>query len=191
LKNNKKIKIAEIQNEIIDEFSVFDDWMDKYNYLIDLGNDLPEIAEEYKTQEYIIEGCQSKVWVNAELNDGSLLTSTRSDAIITKGRASISSIRSAIVSERQTRLISGDSTFIAGTSINNGGLFAGVLMYPINSGSEHGDWSASGTSDANTSSYNYNASGVNVLFTYTRSNGKFTCSTSNGTYGTQCLSLIK
>ena len=119
------------------------------------------------------------------------LSSTRSDAIITKGRADISSIRSAIVTQRQSRLISGDSSYIAGTSINSGGLFAGVLMYPINSGNDDGDWSATGTSDINTSSYNFNASGVNVLFTYTRGDGKFTCNTSNGTYGTQCLALIK
>lgn len=79
------MSIKEKQEEIIEEFSVFDDWMDKYNYLIELGNDLPVMEERYKTQENLIEGCQSKVWLNADMEDGKLKFSADSDAIITKG----------------------------------------------------------------------------------------------------------
>ncbi len=79
------MSIKEKQEEIIEEFSVFDDWMDKYNYLIELGNDLPDMEEQYKTQKNLIEGCQSKVWLNADMEDGKLKFSADSDAIITKG----------------------------------------------------------------------------------------------------------
>ncbi len=77
--------IKEIQDNIIEEMSVFDDWMDKYNYIIELAKDLPPLSEEYKTPQYIIEGCQSKVWVNAELVDDKIRFYADSDAIITKG----------------------------------------------------------------------------------------------------------
>ena len=62
--------INQQQDEIIEEFSDLDDWMDRYAYIIDLGNTLPPISEEYKTPEYLIEGCQSRVWLNAEDRDG-------------------------------------------------------------------------------------------------------------------------
>jgi cysteine desulfuration protein SufE len=77
--------IKDIQNEIIDEMSIFDDWMDKYNYIIELAGDLPTIKDEFKTPQYLIEGCQSKVWINADLEDGKIKYSADSDAIITKG----------------------------------------------------------------------------------------------------------
>jgi len=77
--------IQDIQNEIIDEMSIFDDWMDKYNYIIELAKDLPEIDAKYKTPQYMIDGCQSKVWINAELVDGKIQYTADSDAIITKG----------------------------------------------------------------------------------------------------------
>ncbi len=77
--------INEIQDEIIDEFSDFDDWMDRYAYIIDLGNALPAIDEKYKTPAHLIEGCQSRVWVNAELIDGKVHFTADSDAIIVKG----------------------------------------------------------------------------------------------------------
>ncbi len=77
--------IEEIQNEIIEEFSMFDEWMDKYEYLIELGRDLPQIDTKFKTNEYLINGCQSKVWLNAELKDGKIYFTADSDAIITKG----------------------------------------------------------------------------------------------------------
>jgi len=81
--------LNEQQDEIIEEFSVFDDWMDKYNYLIELSKDLPEIEPKYKTNEYLIEGCQSKVWLFAELEGEILKFYADSDAIITKGIAAL------------------------------------------------------------------------------------------------------
>lgn len=77
--------IQDIQNEIIDEMNIFDDWMDKYNYIIELAKDLPEIDAKYKTTQYLIDGCQSKVWINADLVDGKIQYTADSDAIITKG----------------------------------------------------------------------------------------------------------
>lgn len=77
--------ITEIQNEIVDEFSMFDDWMDRYEYIIELGKTLPLIDEQYKTEENIIKGCQSKVWVHAEEKDGNVVFTADSDAILTKG----------------------------------------------------------------------------------------------------------
>ena len=75
----------ETQRDIVDEFSVFDDWLDRYNYLIELGNDLPAIDPRYRTNEYLINGCQSKVWLHADLVDGRLVFDADSDAIIVKG----------------------------------------------------------------------------------------------------------
>jgi len=77
--------IAEIENQIIDEFSMFEDWMDKYNYLIELGKSLPLIDEKYKTDQYVISGCQSKVWLHAAFREGVVIFTADSDAIITKG----------------------------------------------------------------------------------------------------------
>ena len=74
-----------IQEEIIEEFAMFDDWLDKYDYLISLSDSLPVIATEHKTDEYIIEGCQSRVWVDAHLEDGKICYAADSDAIIIKG----------------------------------------------------------------------------------------------------------
>lgn len=75
----------EIQEQIIEEFEIFDDWMDRYNYLIELARDLPIIDAKYKTNEYIINGCQSKVWLHAENNNGQINYTAESDALITKG----------------------------------------------------------------------------------------------------------
>ncbi len=77
--------IQKIQEEIIDEFAMFDDWMQRYEYMIDLGKSLPLIDEQYKTNDYIIKGCQSKVWVHADMKDGAIQFTADSDAIITKG----------------------------------------------------------------------------------------------------------
>jgi len=79
------VSIQDIQNEIIDEFSMFEDWEERYQYMIDLGKDLPLIEEQYKTDANIIKGCQSKVWVHAELKDDKIIFTADSDAIITKG----------------------------------------------------------------------------------------------------------
>jgi len=73
------------QQDIVDEFSVFEDWLDRYNYLIELGIDLPAIDPKYRTNEYLINGCQSKVWLHAEMEDGRLQFNADSDAIIVKG----------------------------------------------------------------------------------------------------------
>lgn len=77
--------IDQIQNKIIEEFSIFEDWMDKYNYLIELGRDCPIINEKDKTEANLIKGCQSRVWVNAELIEGKMDIKADSDAVITKG----------------------------------------------------------------------------------------------------------
>ena len=82
--------INEKQDEIIAEMSELDDWMDRYAYIIDLGNSLPPIAEEYKTPQNLIEGCQSRVWLHADMNgDGRVEFTADSDAIIVKGRISM------------------------------------------------------------------------------------------------------
>ncbi len=77
--------IEEVQQEIIAEFSSFDDWMDKYSYLIELGNSLPELDPAEKTGEYLIRGCQSRVWLVPELRDGMIIFRGESDAVIVKG----------------------------------------------------------------------------------------------------------
>tara|TARA_A200000113_G_scaffold212916_1_gene214847 strand:- start:1569 stop:1994 length:426 start_codon:yes stop_codon:yes gene_type:complete len=77
--------IQEVQKEIVEEFSMFDDWMQRYEYMIELGKSLPLIDAQYKTDDYIIKGCQSKVWVHADLEKDKLVFTADSDAIITKG----------------------------------------------------------------------------------------------------------
>ncbi|SDZ80450.1 cysteine desulfuration protein SufE [Psychroflexus halocasei] len=77
--------IKEIQEEIVDEFSMFDDWMQRYEYMIELGKSLPIIDEKYKTKDNIIKGCQSQVWVRADFEEGKVIFTADSDAIITKG----------------------------------------------------------------------------------------------------------
>lgn len=77
--------IKAIQDEIIDEFSMFEDWEERYQYMIDLGKTLPLIEEQYKTDDNIIKGCQSKVWVHANMSDDKIAFTADSDAIITKG----------------------------------------------------------------------------------------------------------
>ena len=77
--------IQEIQKEITEDFAMFDDWMQKYEYLIDLGKDLATIKEQYKIEDNIIKGCQSRVWLHAEHTDGKIIFTADSDAIMTKG----------------------------------------------------------------------------------------------------------
>jgi cysteine desulfuration protein SufE len=81
--------INQLQDNVIEEFSAFDDWMDKYALLIDLGNSLPALDEKYKTESNLIEGCQSRVWLNAEYKDGKLFFTGESDAVIVKGIVSL------------------------------------------------------------------------------------------------------
>ncbi len=77
--------INELQDEVVEEFSDFDDWMDKYQMLIDLGNDLKPLDEKYKTEQNLIDGCQSRVWLQCDLVDGKLVFTADSDALIVKG----------------------------------------------------------------------------------------------------------
>ena len=77
--------INELQDNVIEEFSAFDDWMDKYALLIDLGNSLPPLEEKYKTESNLIEGCQSRVWLQADYEDGKIIFKGESDAVIVKG----------------------------------------------------------------------------------------------------------
>jgi SufE protein probably involved in Fe-S center assembly len=79
------VTINEIQDELIDDFAFFEDWMAKYEYLIQLGKDLPLIDDRYKKDEYLIKGCQSKVWLHADYQNGKVVFTADSDAIITKG----------------------------------------------------------------------------------------------------------
>lgn len=104
------MNMNEIQEEIIAEFEVFDDWLDKYNYLIELSNDLPIMDPRYKTSEYLINGCQSKVWLRADLADGKIRFTADSDAIITKG---IVSLLIRVLSERDpAEIMDTDLVFI-------------------------------------------------------------------------------
>lgn len=82
-------KIEEIEEGIIEEFSLFDDWMDKYEHIIGLGKELPLIEESLKTEDLLIKGCQSRVWLHAKLEDGKVIFTADSDAIITKGIISL------------------------------------------------------------------------------------------------------
>lgn len=83
--NNSQHTIEELENEIVEEFSLFEDWMSKYEYIIELGKKLPLIDEKFKTEEYKVKGCQSQVWLNAKMENGKLVYKADSDAIITKG----------------------------------------------------------------------------------------------------------
>lgn len=83
------MSIQTLQDEIIEEFGQFDDWMDKYGLLIDLGNSLEPLDEKHKTPQNIIEGCQSRVWLNAEIKDGKVIYQGESDAILVKGIVSL------------------------------------------------------------------------------------------------------
>lgn len=77
--------INELQDEVIEEFSDFDDWMDKYQLLIDLGNEQEPLDEKYKTEQNLIDGCQSRVWLQADMEDGNVIFQAESDALIVKG----------------------------------------------------------------------------------------------------------
>ncbi len=104
------MSIKDIQNEIIDEFSMFDDWMQRYEYMIDLGKSLPLIDDQYKTEDNIIKGCQSKVWVHADMIDDKVVFTADSDAIITKGIIAI--LIRAFSNQRPKDIIEADTDFI-------------------------------------------------------------------------------
>lgn len=102
--------IKEIQDEIVDEFEMFDDWVQRYEHMIELGKSLPLIEEKYKTDDNLIKGCQSKVWVHAELNDDKLVFTADSDAIITKGIIAI--LIRAFSNQHPKDIIEADTQFI-------------------------------------------------------------------------------
>lgn len=102
--------VNEVQDEIIEEFSLFDDWIDKYNILIDLGKELPVIDSRFKTKEFLIEGCQSKVWLHPEFDGNKITFTADSDAIITRG---IVALLLKVLSDRTPQeIISSDLYFI-------------------------------------------------------------------------------
>ena len=103
--------IQEIQNEIVDEFSMFDDWMQRYEYIIDLGKNLPLIKEEFKTDNNLIKGCQSKVWLQGEQkNDDKIVFTADSDAILTKGIIAI--LIRAFSNQSASAILAADTHFI-------------------------------------------------------------------------------
>ena len=102
--------IQEIQDEIVDEFSMFDDWMQRYEYIIDLGKSLPLIDEQFKTEDNIIKGCQSKVWVHADQNGEKVVFTSDSDAILTKGIIAI--LIRAFSNQKASDILEANTDFI-------------------------------------------------------------------------------
>lgn len=102
--------ITTIQEELIDEFSLFDDWMDKYEHLIELGKSLPLIDASLKTDDKLIKGCQSKVWLHAEMTDGKVIFTADSDAIITKGIIAV--LVRVFSNQSPETIINADTAFI-------------------------------------------------------------------------------
>lgn len=104
------MSLQKIQDEIIEEFSVFSDWLDKYDYLIELGNNLAEMDASLKTEDNLINGCQSKVWLNAEYRDGKVWYEADSDAIIVKGIVAL--MVKALSGQTTEDILSSDLYFI-------------------------------------------------------------------------------
>ena len=102
--------IKEIQEEIIEDFEMFDDWMQKYEFLIDLGKELTKIEEQYKIEDNLIKGCQSRVWLHAEEKNGSIVYSADSDAIMTKGIIAI--LLRVLSNQKSEDIINADLSFI-------------------------------------------------------------------------------
>ncbi|KVV13546.1 SufE family protein [Flavobacterium sp. TAB 87] len=102
--------IKEIQEEIVDEFSMFEDWMQRYEYIIELGKTLPMIKEEYKTDVNLIKGCQSKVWLQGEQDDDKVVFTADSDAILTKGIIAI--LIRAFNNQKAIDIVNADLKFI-------------------------------------------------------------------------------
>lgn len=104
------MQIKDIQEEIVDEFSMFDDWDERFQYVIDLGKSLPLIDPQYKIEENTIKGCQSKVWLHAEMQDGNVVFTADSDAIITKGIIAI--LIRAFSNHKPAEILEADTQFI-------------------------------------------------------------------------------
>ena len=104
------MKIKEIQEEIVDEFSMFDDWVERYEYIIELGKKLPLIKEEFKTENNLIKGCQSKVWLQGEQTDDKIVFTADSDAILTKGIIAI--LIRTFSNQKASDILEADMSFI-------------------------------------------------------------------------------
>ncbi len=104
------MKIKEIQDEIVDEFSMFEDWMQRYEYIIELGKNLPLIQEEFKTDNNLIKGCQSKVWLKGDKNEDLITFTADSDAILTKGIIAI--LIRTFSNQTATDILNADMDFI-------------------------------------------------------------------------------
>lgn len=102
--------IKEIQEEIVDEFSMFDDWMQRYEYIIELGKTLPLIDEQYKKEENLIKGCQSQVWLHADRVDDKVVFTADSDAILTKGIIAV--LIRAFSNQKAVDIMKADTSFI-------------------------------------------------------------------------------
>ena len=102
--------IKEIQEEIVDEFAMFDDWMQRYEYIIELGKSLPLIEDQYKVEENLIRGCQSKVWLHAEKKDDKIVFTADSDAILTKGIIAI--LIRTFSDQKAVDVMNADTSFI-------------------------------------------------------------------------------
>ena len=102
--------LKEIQTEIVEEFEMLDDWMQKYEYLIDLGKELAPIEEQYKIEDNLIKGCQSRVWLHAEKQDGQIIYTADSDAIMTKGIIAI--LIRVLSGQKAADIIHADLSFI-------------------------------------------------------------------------------
>lgn len=102
--------INEIQDAVIEEFALFEDWMDRYNYLIELGGELPEVDPKIKTDEYLIKGCQSRVWLDAEYNNGIMSFTAESDAIIVRGIVAL--LVKVLNNQKASEIMSVDLYFI-------------------------------------------------------------------------------
>ena len=139
------MKIQDIQAEIVDEFSMFDDWDERFQYVIDLGKSLPLIDEKYKLEENTIKGCQSKVWLHAEENDGKISFTADSDAIITKGIIAI--LIRAFSNQKASDILEADTKFIDEIGLKehlsptraNGlvSMIKQIKMYALAFGSQH------------------------------------------------------
>lgn len=106
----EQMTIKEIQEEIIDEFAMFDDWMQRYEYIIELGKSLPLIEDQYKVEENLIRGCQSKVWLHAEKKDDKIVFTADSDAILTKGIIAI--LIRTFSDQKAVDVMNADTSFI-------------------------------------------------------------------------------
>lgn len=108
--------ISEIQEDIIEEFSIFDDWMDKYGFLIELGNELSPIDEQKKVDQNLIKGCQSRVWIDAKFEDGRIFFDADSDAVIVKGIVAL--LLKVYSGQKPADILSNEPTFVEAIGLN-------------------------------------------------------------------------